>query len=396
MPPLHLIADDLTGALDSAAAFAGPARPVAVHWEGIPAGLAAGASVALDTGTRDIGDAAAARRRVTGLATRLPADRGALRFAKLDSLLRGHGAAEIAAWMAADRPDHCIVAPAFPFQGRVTRDGRQRVKGAGGWTAVATDLTAALAAEGERVRLCRPGDPVPPGVSLWDAETDADLAAIAASGLALSGRVLWCGSGGLAAALAVAMGAEREPAPSFASTPLPRPLLGLFGTDHPVTMAQLTACGDDVLVLPDGGTASAARVAARLAERGAALVRLGLPDGLTRDVAAERIGRELGALARRLVPPATLLVSGGETLRALCQALGAGRLDLDGALLPGVPCSTLRGGGWNGVRVVSKSGAFGDPSLLRRLIRGDAPDADRAAPEPTRHGTPWPHRGEEA
>ncbi|CAO3457388.1 hypothetical protein [Azospirillum argentinense] len=397
MPPLHLIADDLTGALDSAAAFAGPAGPVAVHWEGVPAGLAAGASVALDTGTRDIGDAAAARRRVTALATRLPGG-DALRFAKLDSLLRGHGAAEIAAWMAVDRPDHCIVAPAFPFQGRVTRGGRQQVRqhaqGADGWTAVATDLAAALESEGERVRLCRPGDAVPPGVSLWDAETDADLAAIAATGLALSGRVLWCGSGGLSAALSAVMDAGRGSAPS--PDPLPRPLLGLFGTDHPVTMAQLDACGGDVLALPDGGTASAARVAARLAERGAALVRLELPDGLARDAAAERIGRELGALARRLVPPTTLLVSGGETLRALCQALGAGRLDLDGALLPGVPCSTLRGGAWEGVRVVSKSGAFGDPSLLRRLIRGDAPDADRAAPEPTRQGTPRPHRGEEA
>ncbi|AWJ92833.1 hypothetical protein Sp245p_23610 (plasmid) [Azospirillum baldaniorum] len=393
MPPLHLIADDLTGALDSAAAFAGPDRPVAVHWDGVPVGLAVGASVALDTGTRDIGDAAAARRRVTALATRLP-DGEALRFAKLDSLLRGHGAAEIAAWMAVDRPDHCIVAPAFPFQGRVTRAGRQHIRDVDGWTAVATDLTAALEAEGERVRLCRPGDPVPPGVSLWDAETEADLAAIAATGLALSGRVLWCGSGGLAAALAAVMETGRGPAPS--PDPFPRPLLGLFGTDHPVTMAQLTACGGDVLVLPDGGTASAARVAARLAERGAALVRLGLPDGLARDAAAERIGRELGALARRLVPPATLLVSGGETLRALCGALGAGRLDLDGALLPGVPGSTLRGGAWDGVRVVSKSGAFGDPSLLRRLIRGDTPDADRAAPEPTRHGTPWPHRGERA
>jgi len=222
--------------------------------------------------------------------------------------------------------------------------------------------------------------------------------------VALSGRVLWCGSGGLAAALAAALAAVMTPAgesaPSFAATPLPqplpRPLLGLFGTDHPVTMAQLAACGDDVLVLPDGGTASAARAAGRLAERGVALVRLGLPDGLARDAAAERIGRELGALARRLVPPSTLLVSGGETLRALCQALGAGRLDINGTLLPGVPGSTLCGGAWNGVRVVSKSGAFGDPSLLRRLIRGDAPDADRAAPEPTRQGMPWPHRGERA
>jgi len=37
-----------------------------------------------------------------------------------------------------------------------------------------------------------------------------------------------------------------------------------------------------------------------------------------------------------------------------------------------VPASVMRGGRWDGVRVVSKSGAFGDPGLLARLLHGEA------------------------
>lgn len=370
MPPLHLIADDLTGALDSAAAFASAATPIAVRWTGVPADARPGQSLALDSGTREIvGGADAAARMVADLAAALPADPAALRFAKLDSLLRGHGAAEIAAWMAVDRPDHCVIAPAFPFQGRVTRGGRQRLRVGDGWEATRADLAADLAALGETVRLCRPGDPIPPGVSLWDAETDADLAILAAAGLALTGRVLWCGSGGLALALAGALRGDTTP---VAPPVLPRPWLGLFGTDHPVTQRQLAACGAAVVTVPDGGAESAAAVRARMDGSGAALVRLDLPAGLARDAAAARIDRELGGLARSLPPPGTLLVAGGETLRGLCRALGADHLAVDGAPLPGVPTSILRGGRWDGVRVLSKSGAFGDPGLLRRLLDGNA------------------------
>ena len=48
-----------------------------------------------------------------------------LSFKKIDSLLRGHVAAEIGACLANADYERVIVAPAFPFQGRVTRAGRQ-------------------------------------------------------------------------------------------------------------------------------------------------------------------------------------------------------------------------------------------------------------------------------
>ena len=76
-------------------------------------------------------------------------------------------------------------------------------------------------------------------------------------------------------------------------------------------------------------------------------------------------------LARGLRPSGaitTLIVAGGETLRATCLALSAEALEVWGQVAPGLPRSVLRGGRWDGVEVISKSGAFGDDALLRDLL----------------------------
>lgn len=348
---LRLVADDLTGALDTAARFVVDAA-VPVRWTMADKGDEG--PVAIDSGTREM-PRAEARARVAAIVSSLPRGSDALYYAKIDSLLRGHAAAEIAAWIEVLRPDACLIAPAFPYQGRITRDARQWVRDGESWTSVATDLSADLVAEGLAVRRCRPGEAAPFGVSLWDAESDADLAAVAAAGRALSGPVLWCGSGGLAAVLAGPAAAD------LAANPR-RPLLGMFGTDHPVTQAQLAACGVPLLPPVVGD------VAAHLLSEGIAMVRPELPDGLSRAEAAGRIAEDFADLVERLPPPVTLLVSGGETLRALCGALAAERLDLFGQILPGVPRAVMRGGPWDGVEVISKSGAFGPPNLLRDLL----------------------------
>jgi len=41
------------------------------------------------------------------------------------------------------------------------------------------------------------------------------------------------------------------------------------------------------------------------------------------------------------------------------------------AAMPGVPRAVIRGGRWDGTDVVSKSGAFGQVRLLRRLVTAD-------------------------
>lgn len=367
--PLRLLADDLTGALDSAAAFASPSEPVAVGWRGqVPD---AGA-FALDSRTREA-SAEAARAAVSAVAGRLFATGSGLAFKKIDSLLRGQEAAELQAILAVSQRAYCIIAPAFPAQRRITRNGRQYVRGAGEDRPVAVDLAGDLERAGHPVARCRVGSPVPIGVSLWDADGDADLDAIVAAAAPLAG-VLWVGSAGLAAALARATrhdkpaGGQASPGPW--SAPLPAPLLGLVGSEHDVIREQLARLGDRHRVLDGRDRQADADIARRLAADGAVFASVDLPAGTSRRDAAAMIESRFAGLLARLDRPGTLVAAGGETLRALCEALEADRLDVIGEIAPGVPRSILRGGRWDGVTVVSKSGAFGGPDLLKQLVAG--------------------------
>jgi uncharacterized protein YgbK (DUF1537 family) len=123
-------------------------------------------------------------------------------------------------------------------------------------------------------------------------------------------------------------------------------VLALIGSDHAVSSAQVAA------------------VPAGLHD---AVVVCALPAGLARGEARRRIGETFAAaLRQRTERPGTLFVTGGETLRDLCNALRASLLEVDGEIEPGVPTSVLRGG--DGQRIVSKSGAFGDAGFLARLL----------------------------
>ena len=360
---LHLIADDLTGALDTGAQFIPLAGPINVHWRPV----AASGSVAMDSGARELsGDEAEAA--VTARLAQTPPDPSGLSYAKIDSLLRGHGAREIAAWLRIGAFERCIIAPAFPHQARITRGGRQYRRTDLGWAQIATDLGADLAGLGLQVVLRRPGDDAPAGLSLWDAESEADLDAIVAAGRAAGGQTLWCGSGGLAGALARSI----SPRDNSVEPVLERPILGLFGSDQAVTAEQVDACGRYAAIIADDCTSNLADVSRRLNEDGVALVRVAIPKGASRTEAATRIAGAFGRLALEIMRPATLLVAGGETLRAVCSALETDHLELVGQIEPGVPCSFMREGRFDGVRVVSKSGAFGDRDLLRRLVTLDA------------------------
>ncbi|MBU8540978.1 four-carbon acid sugar kinase family protein [Falsiroseomonas tokyonensis] len=355
-PILRLLADDLTGALDSAAELTGLCGPVPLRWTD---GAAPAGSLAIDTGTREV----AREKAVVRLRRMAPHWRGAdIAFKKIDSLLRGHVAAELAACMAMGAWHHVVLAPAFPAQGRITREGHVLVRQAeGGFRALAPSLPELLAGEGLQPQRGQPGGPLPPGLSIFDAEEEADLAAVVALGRTASAPVLWCGSGGLARALAAS-------APACTSQALPRPVLGLFGSDQPATARQLAACGEQALRIAGGDDAVAARIGAMLRDQGVAMVGMDLPGGLARDVAAARIAGILNDLIPRLPAPTTLVAAGGETLRAICEAAGASGLQAVGLVQPGVPRSVLRGGAWDGVTVVSKSGAFGSDALWRDLL----------------------------
>jgi uncharacterized protein YgbK (DUF1537 family) len=289
-----------------------------------------------------------------------------LAYKKIDSLLRGNTAQEIAACLAGGRFAHAVIAPAFPVQQRVTRGGRQywRPSAAEPWQAVPCDLLSALRKEGIEVRLAAAaGEVALGGFAMCDAVSEDDLRALAAAGRQLAGPVLWVGSAGLARALA---GTSAEGA-------LPRlepPLLIIIGSHHPVTLAQiatLEAAAPELVTTVRPGDDDLQPARAGLARRARAARVLAVPDGTGAERAAPFFERALGTLAARLTPPRSLVVSGGATLHRLVDVLGARSLLVTGEPLPGVPCSLLQGGVWDGVTVISKSGGFGDPALLIRL-----------------------------
>ena len=359
MPSLRLLADDLTGALDTAAEFVGMCGPIGVTWaEALPSQLTA--CLAVDTGTRER-DKAASVAIVERLAPLLLD--GAIAYKKVDSLLRGAWAAELAACLRSGQWTSCIVAPAFAYQGRRTFGGQQYARAQdGSWSRVGDNLLVQLASEGLDARPGRFETDLPAGVNVFDAESEDDLDRIVAIGRRASQPVLWCGSGGLAGALARGSNAS---APSR----LRKPVLGVFGSDQSATAAQLAACGPAVVALAETGEDTAGLVRRKLGTDGVALARFDLAPGLSRGEAARRIARALASLTEALEPPGTLIVAGGETLRALCLALGAHALEVTGRIMPGLPRSTIRGGRWAGVEVISKSGAFGAPNLWRTLLK---------------------------
>ena len=63
----------------------------------------------------------------------------------------------------------------------------------------------------------------------------------------------------------------------------------------------------------------------------------------------------------------TLLACGGETADAILGSLGVGILEVEGEALPGVPVSSMVVGGRR-TRLVTKSGGFGAPDALARIV----------------------------
>ncbi|MFL5262556.1 MAG: four-carbon acid sugar kinase family protein, partial [Anaeromyxobacteraceae bacterium] len=260
MLDVAVIADDLTGAADCGIAFAaaGLASFVAVGDAPPPPSARV---VAVDTDTRRLPPELAAERARAAAAQAYAAGARAL-YKKLDSTLRGHVGAELAATLAASgeggrlaRP-LVVFAPAFPGTGRTTRDGQVLVKGIplaetevwrGSGTAGPADPVAMLRLAGvhasslrlQEVRagpaaLARALAQLAAGdvqALVCDAEEEADLAAIAGAAARLDRPVIWAGSAGLARHLPSALGLRPDAAPASPSLAgVDGPLLVLVGS----------------------------------------------------------------------------------------------------------------------------------------------------------------------
>lgn len=368
---IRILADDLTGALDAAGPFAQPDAPVVVYWDAQRAACDDGARVVLDTATRELeADAAAARTRDG--ARSLWSGRTGIAFKKVDSVWRGSPAAEIAAACAEVAFDRVVVAPAFPQQGRVTRDGAQWVAEDGGWRAVVADIAAELRRHGldaaREVHATRATRAI-----VCDAQTPEDLDAVVARYHSAGLRTLWCGTRGLASALA-----RGDALPGMGNTKPWRlpvrgegPVLVVVGTDHPVSVGQarlLESRTDVVSRTIDAATGEAIGAVPEPRAGSVVLLRFRIGEATPRQLVRQWIARALAAEVRRLPRPALAVVTGGETLRSLCDALDATRLKVVAEREPGIPVAQWSDGRWAGARILSKSGGFGAADLFVRVV----------------------------
>jgi uncharacterized protein YgbK (DUF1537 family) len=346
-PPWGLIADDLSGACDSAVAFRihGFSACVVLADAELPHVTCDLIGYSTETREAEEQDATAKVAAACRLFQRCGPP---VLFKKIDSTLRGPWAAELATVMRTLGVERAILNPAFPEQGRVVESGEVFVVSAG------VDR--------------RPVAQIPdlPGVEVSGARTQDELDALV-KGVFRGGEIpLICGSGGIAlsvaAVLAQRLGRNRV-APPKPERKSGSPLL-LIGTDHPVTQQQVTH-------LVNGGRADVQSLnnLDRCAGTRPVLVNVDWPASLDFQPLEHAIGSgRFGAL----------ILSGGSTARTVLEALGAGRIDLLGQFGPGLPWGRIQGGVAGGLLVAVKSGGFGRNDTLEMILRCFSPEDDAA------------------
>lgn len=352
-----IVADDLTGACDSAVAFLATGRTVRVALEStslIPSTLSSNGIVAMSTESRSLPQREAVERVTNVFESTRVSSRDALLFKKVDSAARGHFAAETLAALNASDAVLALVAPAFPQAGRTVRNGVLRIRDSAAqdnrlalrdlFSTVGEGLIQLLPTSSEAEVECRIHTALSQGtrVLLCDSETQADVDQISAVALRLERPMLWAGSAGLARGLAAAL-AESQPAsatPAFRSTRAGRTLL-CFGTDHPVTTLQLSHLRD--LAGPPVHQA---------------LDLIHWSNVTPQQIRAAFAGQ----------PTAALVLTGGDTASYVLHALDAASIQLAGEVAPGIPWGIIESGAADGCLVVTKSGGFGAPDALAHAI----------------------------
>ncbi|MFV0360721.1 four-carbon acid sugar kinase family protein [Tropicimonas sp.] len=341
MAEVLIVADDLTGALDSAVPFANRRGRVLVARTpaGLPAALASGAEVvSVSTGSRD-GSEEAARKALHEVRQAIR-NEPAILFKKIDSRLKGHIQAELDTLLHGYPA--LLVSPALPALGRLCID--RRVTGAG----VETPIPVAE-------RIGRPA-------TIPEIRSDADLDA------ALPGDLAGCvyvGAAGLAAALARRLRPNRPAPPDL---DLPGPALLAIGSRDPVTGAQVAMLRQiPVHDAPNGEAGDLPRAPVLLLRmtQGSGPAEPGIAGAAF----ARSALRGLVHLSAR-----TIFACGGESANAILGGMGVEHLTVLGEILPGVPAATAEYHGQT-VTVVTKSGGFGAADTLVRLVGRIMPGA---------------------
>jgi uncharacterized protein YgbK (DUF1537 family) len=335
-----LIADDLTGSLDSIAPFAalGMDCVCAVSLEALGLALALSPEVlSVNLGTRELPPDEARIKATT--ATRALVDAAGpetVWIKKIDSRLKGPISAELYGMSEVLHPERVLLCPAIPELGRFVLQGFLRGHG------VAREIPVA-----ETVGIDLPCD-VP------DATSDVELDRLAVS---VRSGTLVAAARGLASALARRLSPDRLPVPVRIRQ---GPVGFAIGSRDPVTMAQVAQLRGSgtlrFLLAPDGEVKP-------VVDPGSFVIQATVGAGAEGNVVSARLAE---GVTRYVSGLKTLVLTGGETAAAVLDAVGIQLLRVEGDVLQGLPlCRAIDLPGFPDL--ITKSGGFGSPDTLLRL-----------------------------
>lgn len=419
-----VIADDLTGAMDTAQGFAARgyattvlANPEADTTANLPDDGTAVLSI--NTDSRYDEERRAVDKVSEAVAT-LPTNTV---YKKVDSTLRGNFAAEVDAALTASEADVALVAPAFPSAGRTTENGVHSVNGTpvaqteygdddkGPASSSLSELFAHVDRPVESVSLqavdegservaSTIADAVErherPPVLVCDALEDGHLATIGEAGAAFD--TLYVGSGGLAEQIPITGADAGEPSPPQISSGA---ALGIAGSVSATTLTQLDHVPDEAIVdlggpslLRGDGMDDAVDYAVDRLRNDQPVVLTAATDdeSVERTIAAgreqdlmpaevrERVAEGLAETATEVLraeTPSGLLLTGGDIAVAVIRALDATAVTLTGEEVEaGIPIGTFADGDTAGMALITKAGGFGSEetiiNCLDSLTRTDA------------------------
>lgn len=410
MYAVEVVADDLTGAMDTSQGFAarGYATTVVANPEAEMDAIEEDAAVlGINTDSRydDEEDA------INAVFKAIEAISAQIVYKKVDSTLRGNFAAEVDAALAASGAELALVAPAFPSAGRTTKDGVHYVKempvaeteyGDDKKGPVSSSITELFTSVDRPIKNI--------SLSTVDAGSD-EVAATLADTVERSDRApivicnalednhlataaeaaddldaLYVGSAGLAEHITVS-GADSDsyspPQLSAGAT------MGVAGSVSETTLTQLDHVSDDVVIQVDGtgllegndSDDAVERTVRRLREGRSVVLTAATDDedveqtlaagreqGLASSEIRDRVAAGLAAAATDVLQeetPSGLLLTGGDISVAVIRELGATAVTLTGEEVEaGIPIGTFADGSTAGMPLVTKAGGFGSEETI--------------------------------
>ena len=378
---LLVIADDLTGALDTGVRFGAKNSLLRIAHapEKIMDGLPENTQVLIvDSESRHLPPDEAYKTVYTIVSSAKKAGVEHI-YKKTDSALRGNIGSELAA--ARDATGQSVhFVPAFPSMGRVTRGGvhyigsipvAESVFGADPFEPVRHSAVADIIAE----QTCAHG------IYIHDASTEEDMWNIAHMLKSRGGLGLLSGCAGFAAVLPSLLGLEKAEKSAFLP---PDKLLTVCGSINPITVSQLDYAENHgmrrIKLTPGeklaGEWTRSIPAWLKMLETGHLIIdcghtfspheqrRLQEKYGELRPLIADNMGGIATALLDRGAG-ATMLVTGGDTLLAFMRRAGVSTLSQMTELYPGIVLSAIEYGGRE-YALISKSGGFGSADLLTK------------------------------